>query len=80
MRSWEGSIWKTIRPSKARHKVIRVPEITDGEFQRENWWIDFIGKLYGFEIGGGSAVASFDRSYTVIFKTSRSFGAKIDIH
>jgi methionine synthase II (cobalamin-independent) len=56
------------------------PKITDGEFRRENWWIDFMGKMYGVEIGGGSAVASFDQSYIPIFKTGRSFGAKIDIN
>jgi methionine synthase II (cobalamin-independent) len=27
--------------------------LTDGEFRRENWWIDFIAKLRGIEITEG---------------------------
>jgi 5-methyltetrahydropteroyltriglutamate--homocysteine methyltransferase len=37
--------------------------VTDGEFRRENWWIDFIAKLDGVEITAGSSAVAFDKSY-----------------
>lgn len=37
--------------------------VTDGEFRRENWWIDFIGRLQGVQITPGSAATTFDKSY-----------------
>jgi 5-methyltetrahydropteroyltriglutamate--homocysteine methyltransferase len=39
------------------------PIVTDGEFRRENWWIDFISKIGGVAIGAGSAATAFDKSY-----------------
>jgi 5-methyltetrahydropteroyltriglutamate--homocysteine methyltransferase len=37
--------------------------VTDGEFRRENWWIDFISRIEGVSITEGSAATSFDKSY-----------------
>ncbi len=54
---------------RAIRDIVRFQEdlgfriVTDGEFRRENWWIDFIAKLKGVEISTGSAAVSFDRSY-----------------
>ena len=33
---------------------IGLPVVTDGEFRRENWYADFIGKLSGVVIAAGS--------------------------
>ena len=54
---------------RAIRGIVRLQEdlgfciVTDGEFRRENWWIDFIAKLKGVEITSGPAAAAFDRSY-----------------
>jgi 5-methyltetrahydropteroyltriglutamate--homocysteine methyltransferase len=32
---------------------IGLPVVTDGEFRRENWWIDFIARIGGVEIRDG---------------------------
>jgi len=44
----------------AHQERIGLPVVTDGEFRRENWWIDFVRRLEGVEIieGGGAAFAS----------------------
>ena len=34
---------------------IGLPAVTDGEFRRENWWIDFISRIGGVEIREGDA-------------------------
>ncbi len=34
-----------------------LPVVTDGEFRRENWWIDFVRQLSGVEITGGTTAA-----------------------
>jgi 5-methyltetrahydropteroyltriglutamate--homocysteine methyltransferase len=33
--------------------------VTDGEFRRENWWIDYIGSLDGVEVSAGVANPAF---------------------
>src|SRR4051812_34315747 len=33
---------------------VGLPVVTDGEFRRENWYADFIGKLNGIVIAAGS--------------------------
>jgi methionine synthase II (cobalamin-independent) len=54
---------------RAIREVVRFQEdlgfaiVTDGEFRRENWWIDFIAKLKGVEISAGSTAAAFDQNY-----------------
>ena len=44
----------------AYQEGLGLPVVTDGEFRRENWWIDFVRKLVGVEIvaGGGQAFAT----------------------
>lgn len=44
----------------AYQEQIGLPVVTDGEFRRENWWIDFVRRLEGVEIaeGGGTAFAT----------------------
>lgn len=50
--------------------VVRLQEelgfrlVTDGEFRRENWWIDFVSAIQGVEIVEGSQAAAFDKNYT----------------
>ncbi len=34
---------------------IGLPVVTDGEFRRENWWVDFISRIEGVEIRDGDA-------------------------
>jgi 5-methyltetrahydropteroyltriglutamate--homocysteine methyltransferase len=54
---------------RAIRDVVRLQEevglrvVTDGEFRRENWWIDFVANLRGAEIREGSPATSFDQSY-----------------
>jgi 5-methyltetrahydropteroyltriglutamate--homocysteine methyltransferase len=54
---------------QAIRDVVRLQEevglqvLTDGEFRRENWWINFVANLRGVEIREGSAATSFDQSY-----------------
>jgi len=49
--------------------VVRMQEelgfrlVTDGEFRRENWWIDFVSAIQGVEILEGSQATSFDKNY-----------------
>lgn len=49
--------------------VVRLQEelgfrlVTDGEFRRENWWIDFVSAIQGVEIVEGSQATSFDKNY-----------------
>ena len=38
---------------------IGLQAVTDGEFRRENWWIDFISAIDGIEIGTPDAGAGF---------------------
>ncbi len=54
---------RAIREVAAMQEEIGFQIVTDGEFRRENWWIDFIAKLRGVEITEGSAATSFDKSY-----------------
>ncbi|KAB2882535.1 MAG: 5-methyltetrahydropteroyltriglutamate--homocysteine S-methyltransferase [Pseudorhodoplanes sp.] len=37
--------------------------VTDGEFRRENWWIDFVSAIRGVEIVEGSQATTFDKNY-----------------
>ena len=54
---------EAIRAVVAMQEDIGFQILTDGEFRRENWWIDFIAQLRGVEITEGSAATSFDKSY-----------------
>jgi 5-methyltetrahydropteroyltriglutamate--homocysteine methyltransferase len=54
---------RAIREVVALQDELGFRMVTDGEFRRENWWIDFIAKLGGVEIVAGTAAASFDKSY-----------------
>jgi len=54
---------------RAIREVVKMQEdlglavVTDGEYRRENWWIDFVRKLKGIEITEGSAATAFDPTY-----------------
>jgi 5-methyltetrahydropteroyltriglutamate--homocysteine methyltransferase len=54
---------KAIREVVAMQEDVGLDVVTDGEYRRENWWIDFVAKLRGVEISSGSAAVSFDQSY-----------------
>ncbi len=54
---------KAIREIVALQENIGFRVVTDGEFRRENWWIDFIARLHGVEITAGSVATTFDKSY-----------------
>jgi 5-methyltetrahydropteroyltriglutamate--homocysteine methyltransferase len=54
---------RAIRDVVALQESLGFRIVTDGEFRRENWWIDFIGRLRGVDIAPGSAATSFDKSY-----------------
>lgn len=41
----------------ALQERIGLHVVTDGEFRRENWWIDFVRHLRGVEIAGGAGTA-----------------------
>ncbi len=42
----------------AYQQDVGLPVVTDGEFRRENWWIDFISRIGGVEIRDGDARTS----------------------
>jgi 5-methyltetrahydropteroyltriglutamate--homocysteine methyltransferase len=52
-----------IRSVVLLQEEIGLELVTDGEFRRENWWIDFVSRLAGVEIAAGSAATAFDKSY-----------------
>jgi 5-methyltetrahydropteroyltriglutamate--homocysteine methyltransferase len=54
---------EAIRDVAAMQEDIGFRILTDGEFRRENWWVDFVAQLRGVEITEGSAATSFDKSY-----------------
>jgi 5-methyltetrahydropteroyltriglutamate--homocysteine methyltransferase len=54
---------RAIREVVAMQEDVGLDVVTDGEFRRENWWIDFVAKLRGVEISSGSGAVSFDQSY-----------------
>ncbi len=49
-----------IRELVARQEAIGFEIVTDGEFRRENWWIDFIREIGGVDIRQGTG-ASFKK-------------------
>lgn len=51
---------EAIRESVAMQERVGLKVATDGEFRRENWWIDFIGQIAGVEIRPGEG-RSFSR-------------------
>jgi methionine synthase II (cobalamin-independent) len=55
---------------------IGLPVVTDGEFRRENWYADFIGKLSGVVIaaGSGQAFAEHDGTPKHIPKRVQTIG------
>jgi 5-methyltetrahydropteroyltriglutamate--homocysteine methyltransferase len=44
---------RAIRDVVALQESIGLAAVTDGEFRRENWWIDFISRMPGVEIREG---------------------------
>lgn len=54
---------RAIREAVAMQEEIGFEVLTDGEFRRENWWIDFVAQIRGVEITEGTAAAAFDTSY-----------------
>jgi 5-methyltetrahydropteroyltriglutamate--homocysteine methyltransferase len=43
-----------IREVVRTQEDVGLPVVTDGEFRRENWYVDFIGRLKGVEITAGT--------------------------
>ncbi len=41
---------RSIAEIVVQQEAVGLPVVTDGEFRRENWWIDFIGTLDGIRI------------------------------
>jgi 5-methyltetrahydropteroyltriglutamate--homocysteine methyltransferase len=54
---------RAIRAVVTLQEEIGLDVVTDGEFRRENWWVDFIAQLRGVEISQGSGAVAFDKSY-----------------
>lgn len=54
---------EAIRGVVALQEEIGLPVVTDGEYRRENWWIDFISAIGGVRIREGSPSVAFDGSY-----------------
>jgi len=54
---------RAIREVVTMQQDVGLDIVTDGEFRRENWWIDFVAKLHGVEISSGSGAVAFDQSY-----------------
>ncbi len=54
---------RAIRDVVAYQEQIGFRVVTDGEFRRDNWWIDFVSQLRGVTITEGSAAVAFDASY-----------------
>ncbi len=54
---------KAIGDVVAMQEEIGFQALTDGEFRRENWWIDFVARIRGIEIAEGTAATAFDTSY-----------------
>ncbi|MFZ9298098.1 MAG: 5-methyltetrahydropteroyltriglutamate--homocysteine S-methyltransferase [Hylemonella sp.] len=50
---------QAIAESVARQQACGFEVIVDGEFRRENWWIDFVRGLSGVEIREGDAAQAF---------------------
>ena len=48
-----------IRDIARRQEEIGFEVVVDGEFRRENWWIDFVAALKGVEIRDGDAKQAF---------------------
>ncbi|MFT8243549.1 5-methyltetrahydropteroyltriglutamate--homocysteine S-methyltransferase [Roseomonas sp. BN140053] len=44
-----------IREVVRLQEEVGLPVVTDGEFRRENWWIDFVSRLRGVEIRDGAS-------------------------
>ncbi len=42
-----------------RQESIGLPVVVDGEYRRENWWIDFVSKLQGVQIHDGAHNEAF---------------------
>jgi 5-methyltetrahydropteroyltriglutamate--homocysteine methyltransferase len=68
---------RAIRVVVAMQEELGFRIVTDGEFRRENWWIDFVSRIGGVEIGAGTAATAFDQSY--VPKHVRTV-AKLKVH
>ncbi len=51
-----------IRDAVRIQEDVGLPAITDGEFRRENWWIDFISQINGIKISEPDTHAEFKTS------------------
>lgn len=51
---------KAIADVIALQESLGLPVVTDGEFRRENWWIDFVRRLDGVEIVEGEGTSFAD--------------------
>jgi 5-methyltetrahydropteroyltriglutamate--homocysteine methyltransferase len=50
---------RAIRSVVARQEDLGFEVVVDGEFRRENWWVDFIAALDGVEIRDGDPAQAF---------------------
>ena len=51
-----------IADAVALQEELGLQSITDGEFRRENWWIDFISAIEGIEISSPDEAAGFRKA------------------
>lgn len=59
----------------AKHQAdLGFDVVVDGEFRRENWWIDFVQGLQGVEIKEGSATQAFIAPQTTVAASDHSHG------
>jgi len=56
---------RAIAAAVALQERTGLPVVTDGEYRRENWWIDFIGTLDGVRITEGTLNPAFTSSTDV---------------
>jgi 5-methyltetrahydropteroyltriglutamate--homocysteine methyltransferase len=67
---------RSIAEAVAGQERAGLPVVTDGEFRRENWWIDFIGTLDGVRIDDDAQNPAFTSAAAVRYvpKTVRTVG------
>jgi 5-methyltetrahydropteroyltriglutamate--homocysteine methyltransferase len=51
----DAAIAEAVRQQEA----LGLPVVVDGEYRRENWWIDFVARLRGVQITDGAAAQAF---------------------
>jgi len=59
---------RSIAEIVAQQEATGLPIVTDGEFRRDNWWIDFIGSLDGIRIGDDAGNPAFTSTAQVQYR------------